>query len=71
MRKAFIMLAFFASTALTISLRAQENNPKERKISLWGHVRDNVTRIGIDNAFITLMTSDSIVVDTMRVFGIG
>ena len=71
MRKAFIMLAFFASTALTISLRAQENNPKERKISLWGHVRDNVTRIGIDNAFITLMTSDSIVVDTMRVFGMG
>ncbi len=71
MRKAFIMLAFFASTALTISLQAQENNPKERKISLWGHVRDNVTRIGIDNAFITLMTSDSIVVDTMRVFGMG
>ena len=71
MRKAFIMLAVFASTALTISLRAQENNSKERKISLWGHVRDNVTRIGIDNAFITLMTSDSTVVDTMRVFGMG
>ena len=65
------MLAVFASTALTISLRAQENNKAERKIALWGHVRDNVTRVGIDDVFITLMTSDSTVVDTTRVFGMG
>lgn len=86
MRKIMFMLAVFASTALTISLRAQEvvvrtNRTKslqaqvstnnERKISLWGHVRDNITRVGINDAFITLMTADSTVVDTMRVFGMG
>jgi len=86
MKKAFIMLAVFASTALTISLRAQEvvvrtsrtkalqaqvYTGNERRISLWGHVRDNITRIGINDAFITLMTADSTVVDTMRVFGMG
>lgn len=80
------MLAVFVSTALTISLRAQEvvvrtartkslqvqeYTENERRISLWGHVRDNVTRIGIDDTFITLMKSDSTVVDTMRVFGMG
>ena len=71
MRKPLFMLAVFASTALSLSLQAQEKSPNERKISLWGHVKDNVTRIGIDNAFITLMKSDSTVVDTMRVFGMG
>lgn len=80
------MLAVFASTALTISLRAQEvvvitsrtkalqtqvYTDSVRRISLWGHVRDNITRIGINDAFITLMTADSAVVDTMRVFGMG
>ncbi len=63
------MLAVFASTALTISLRAQEEGKKERKISLWGHIKDNVTRIGIGDVFVTLMTSDSLVVDTMHVEG--
>lgn len=71
MKKALFMLAVFVSTALTISLRAQDNPKEERKIALWGHVRDNVTRIGIDDAFITLMVSDSTVVDTMHVFGMG
>lgn len=71
MRKALIMLAVFASTAITIPLLAQEKSQDERKISLWGHVRDNVTRIGIDDVFVTLMTSDSVVVDTMHVFGMG
>ena len=72
MRKALIMLAFFASTALTMPSRAQDKPEKaERKISLWGHVKDNVTRIGIDGVFVTLMTSDSTVVDTMHVFGMG
>ncbi len=80
------MLAFFASTVLTMpllaqevvvrtnrtkSLQAQVSTDNERKISLWGHVRDNITRVGINDAFITLMTSDSTVVDTMRVFGMG
>ena len=86
MRKELFMLAVFASTALTISLRAQEvvvrtsrtkalqtqvYTDSVRRISLWGHVRDNITRIGINDAFITLMTADSTVVDTMRVFGMG
>ena len=63
------MLAIFASTALSLSLSAQHNPKSERKIALWGHVKDKVTRIGIPNAFITLMTSDSVMVDTMRVNG--
>ena len=69
MKRALLMLAVFASTALTISLRAQKEGKKERKISLWGHIKDNVTRIGIGDVFVTLMTSDSVVVDTMHVEG--
>ena len=44
---------------------------KERTIALWGHVYDHVTKAGISDAFITLMRSDSTVVDTMHVFSQG
>ena len=71
MRKTMFLLAIFASTALTMSLSAQEDNKSERKIALWGHVKDNVTRVGIDSVMITLMTADSTVVDSMHVFGMG
>ena len=45
-----------------------ENKKSERTIALWGHVKNSLTRVGIADAFITLMRSDSTVVDTMRVF---
>ena len=58
-------------TSRTKALQTQVYTDSVRRISLWGHVRDNITRIGINDAFITLMTADSTVVDTMRVFGMG
>ena len=33
-----------------------------------GHVKNSVTRIGIKDAFITLMREDSAVTDTMHIF---
>ena len=51
--------------ALAISLGAQQ---KERTIALWGHVKNSVTRVGIKDAFVTLMREDSTAVDTMHVF---
>ena len=53
---------------LIMSAGAQEKKQKERTIALWGHVKNSVTRVGIKDAFITLMREDSTVVDTMHVF---
>ena len=41
----------------------------ERKISVWGHVRDSFTKQGIRDVKITVMTTDSTVLDTTRVWG--
>ncbi|MCH5177256.1 MAG: hypothetical protein J1F25_04460 [Prevotellaceae bacterium] len=73
MKKSIFMLAILASTALTTSLRAQDNPSEtkqktERTIALWGHVFDHLTKAGIKDTYITLMTADSAVVDTGRVF---
>ena len=43
-----------------------KNPKKERTITLWGHVRNSFTKQGVLNAKITLMTSDSIVIDSIR-----
>ena len=56
------------AAALTLCAGAQTKGSKERTIALWGHVKNSVTRIGIKDAFITLMRDDSTVVDTMHVF---
>ena len=45
---------------------AQES---ERKISVWGHVRDSFTKQGIRDVKITVMSADSTVLDTTRVWG--
>ena len=62
----------FIAAALAMSVGAQETkqktNRQERTIALWGHVKNSVTRVGIKDAFITLMRKDSTVVDTMHVF---
>ena len=49
-------------------LQAQDAQKTERTIALWGHVKNSITRVGIKDAFITLMREDSTVVDTMHVF---
>lgn len=59
-----MMLAMVCSYAQ----QKTENKKKERTIALWGHVKNSLTRVGISDAFITLMQADSTVVDTMRVF---
>ena len=58
---------------LVMPLSAQEKAKtdtlrKERTIALWGHVKNSLTRVGVKDAFITLMREDSTVVDTMHVF---
>ena len=63
----------FIATALSVCVGAQEKMAEkasrpERTIALWGHVKNSVTRIGIKDAFITLMREDSTVIDTMHVF---
>lgn len=37
---------------------------KERTLTLWGHIRDSFTKVGIEDVKITLMTADSTVLDT-------
>ena len=66
MNKRTLFILFTALIATTAG--AQEKKQKERTIALWGHVKNSVTRIGIKDAFVTLMREDSTVVDTMHVF---
>lgn len=37
---------------------------KERTTVLWGHIKDSFTKVGIKGVKITLMTTDSTIVDT-------
>lgn len=55
------------------TLQAQKSDARqhERTIALWGHVKDHITKAGIADAKITLMLSDSTVIDTMRAFNMG
>ena len=39
-------------------LQAQDAQKTERTIALWGHVKNSITRVGIKDAFITLMRED-------------
>ena len=67
--KANLLSAIFLMATLTMSLSAQEvTKEKERKIALYGHVMNSLTRVGIPDVFVTLMREDSTVVDTMHVF---
>lgn len=47
--------------------QAKKKEKKERKISLWGHVKNSFTKVGIPDTKITLMLEDSTIVDTMTV----
>lgn len=50
----------------------QSKNTKHlRTTSLWGHVKDSFTKVGVQGVKITLMREDSTVVDTVSVFRNG
>ena len=49
------------------TLFVQYQKRKDRKIGLWGHVKDAFTKVGIPNVHITLMRSDYTVIDTTTV----
>ena len=71
--KAYLFTVIFLMAFLAMSLSAQEKAQtdslkKERTIALYGHVMNSLTRVGIPDAFITLMREDSTIVDTMHVF---
>jgi hypothetical protein len=40
---------------------------KERTITIWGHIADSFTKVGVLGTKITLMRPDSTLIDTMRV----
>ena len=56
------------TTEVEVATKAKVNpKPKKgRTISLWGHVRNSLTLQGVLDAKITLMTADSVVIDTLR-----
>ena len=60
-------LAVFGSQAKNSEDTKSKNEKKERTIDLWGHIKDSFTKVGILGTKITLMRSDSSVVDTMTV----
>ncbi len=65
--KLFTMATFLTLLALSQPVNAQSKK-NERTIALWGHVKDSFTKGGIPGTKITLMSSDSIVLDTTTVF---
>ncbi len=61
---------------LVVSAGAQEKmmestHRQERTVTLWGHVKNFLTREGIPEALITVMDQDSVVIDTLRTFNMG
>lgn len=62
-------LVIFLLLALTVGSRgAYAQSKKERTIALWGHVKNSLTKVGIPDAKITLMSADSVMIDTMTVW---
>lgn len=58
------MLIALTSFSTQVQAHASDSPKKERTITLWGHIKDSFTKVGIKNVKITLMTSDSTVIDT-------
>ena len=67
-RQIITIILALASVVAVAQDTYQRAEKKERTIALWGHVKNSLTRVGIKDAFITLMRQDSTVVDTMTVF---
>lgn len=50
-----------------IGVYAQKNKTTE----IWGHIRDSFTQASIRDVKVTLMTADSVVIDTMTVYDVN
>lgn len=61
-----LLLLLFVTLAM--GQKSVNGVKKDRTISLWGHVRNSFTKVGIPDVKITLMREDSTVVDSMRVW---
>jgi hypothetical protein len=63
------IIIFAALLFANVSMIAKEPSKtnKQRTIVLWGHVKNSFTKVGIPGTFISLMRSDSTVIDTMHV----
>ena len=57
-----IIIFLVASVLYSLNLQSAE-----RTVTLWGHVKDAFTNGGIRDVKITLMTTDSAVIDTQTV----
>ena len=68
--KAGLLATIALMVTLSASLSGQEakQQKQERTLSLYGHVVNSLTRVGIPDVMITLMKEDSTVVDTLHVF---
>lgn len=64
-----MVLVTMVMLACATALGAQEK--KVRTVNLYGHVKNSFTKVGIPDTKITLMTEDSVVVDTFRVSTYG
>lgn len=65
-RVLFCVCIFFSSMTSV----AQTTNAK-KNIDIWGHIRDSFTNASIKDVNITLMATDSTVIDTTRVFDVN
>lgn len=63
----FLVISCILVQAQSVDTLNVKHPKKERKIGLWGHVKNSFTKVGIPNVKITLMNTDSTVVDTMTV----
>lgn len=75
---AFILCAVFATaqnsdtkenekSAGIVERKKGVKQKKERTITLYGHVKNSFTKVGVPDTKITLMAEDSTVIDTVRV----
>lgn len=62
-RKILPFILFFS----VLGVYAQKNKTTD----IWGHIRDSFTQASIRDVKMTLMTADSVVVDTMTVFDVN
>ena len=75
--KRLLLLVLLASTALIVPAQNKRESGEKttkaqgRTVTLWGHVKNFLTREGIPDALITVMDQDSVVIDTLRTFNMG
>ncbi|MCR5313249.1 MAG: hypothetical protein K6E54_06370 [Bacteroidaceae bacterium] len=67
--KKLLMLLAMLLVVVEAYAQGKHKEKKEQKVAVWGHVRDSFTKAGIENVKITIMTKDSVVIDTVRVNG--